>query len=450
MLGGPSSYGPGGWRGTAFERLLPLRSSAPEGGETAVVVLLDRSGSTGEAAGASGTAALPVLVRAVGALADVAPADVRLAVLPFASRPDAAPLAPGWVRGGDPAARAAVVRAAGALAAQGGTDLDAALAAAADLATSSGARRRRVLVVTDGDPDHALDATSFPRAREALARAERRGVRGRARRRARGRRPAHAHGRRRRRGGGRRRDRAARGAARRVPPRAGPRRAHARHVPRRRVRGGRGRRGARAARADRAAPARGVPRRAAARGRVRAGPAPAPVRGRARARRGPGRRARVGPRPRGRRGGRRRAPRARAVRRRVGGPRRPRARGRRGGGRLVVRTRAGLGALVARRGDPPREATLVEVEPGVYAGAPPAAADDEEPVEVSAAGFPSRPLALPARPPEEHRGAGTDDAALAAWAEAGGGRRLAPGERPRRAARASGGRSRPSSASPPS
>lgn len=169
VLGGPASYGPGGWRGSALERLLPLRSSAPEGGETALVICLDRSGSTGEVP-VGGLASLPVLVRATQALADAAPADVRIAVLPFADRPDAAPLAPGWLRGGDPLGREALRRAAAALTAGGGTDLDAAIAAAADLATRVAARRRRVLVVTDGDPDRALAASSFPRARAALAR----------------------------------------------------------------------------------------------------------------------------------------------------------------------------------------------------------------------------------------------------------------------------------------
>lgn len=169
VLGGPASYGPGGWRGSALERLLPLRSSAPLGGETALVICLDRSGSTGEAP-VGGLASLPVLVRATHALADAAPADVRIAVLPFADLPDAAPLAPGWVRGGDPTGREALRRATADLRAGGGTDLDAAIAAAADLVARVAARRRRVLVVTDGDPDRALEASSFPRARAALAR----------------------------------------------------------------------------------------------------------------------------------------------------------------------------------------------------------------------------------------------------------------------------------------
>lgn len=430
VLGGPTSFGPGGWRGTPFERLLPLRSSAPEGGETAVVVLLDRSGSTGEASGPSGTAALPVLVRAVGALADVAPADVRLAVLPFSARPDAAPLAPGWVRGGDPVARAAVVRAAGAVASQGGTDLDAALAAGAELATASGARRRRVLLVTDGDPDHALDATSFPRAREALARGAvelSAVVRGDARAAAALRTLAATAD-----------DVAVVDDATALPAAllAAFHRAQARDELTRdtfHVAAFEGAEGGAAlarlaptalhrleaspdARLLAAASAPGQPPRpfAAVRslgaGHVVAvawGPALEPDVEADAARRAlvPFVVAWAG-----------RADRGLAAEEH--------------GGRLVVRATPGLGALVARRGDPPREATLVEVEPGVYAGPPPPAADDDEPLEVEASGFPRRALALPARPPAEHRGAGTDDAALAAWAEAGNGRRLAPGERP--------------------
>lgn len=429
VLGGPASYGPGGWRGTSFERLLPLRTSAPEGGETAVVVLLDRSGSTGEVPAGAASAALPVLVRAVGALADVAPTDVRLAVVAFDERPSAAPLAPGWVRGGDAVARDAVVRSAAALSAQGGTDLDAALAAGAELAASSGAKRRRVLLVTDGDPDHALDATSFPRAREALARGSvevAAVVRGDTRAAAALRTLTAAPD-----------DVAVVEDVTALPAAllAAFHRAQARDELVRDafvVSAFAGAEGAdalvrttptalhrletsRDARLLAAASAPGQPPRpfAAVRpygaGQVVAvawGPAleddadaarralvPFVVAWAARADRG-------------------------LVADEVGG-------------RLVVRATPGLGALVASRGEPASESTLVEVEPGVYAGPPPAAfAGDDEPVLVEAPAFPRRPLALPARPPVEHRGAGTDEAALRAWAEAGNGRRLAPGERP--------------------
>jgi len=432
VLGGPDSYGPGGWRGTSLERLLPLRSSAPEGGETAVVIVLDRSGSTGEVAAGAASAALPVLVRAVGALADVAPADVRLAVIAFNERPAAAPLAPGWVRGGDPVARAAVVRAAGALAAQGGTDLDAAIAVAAELATSSGARRRRVLLVTDGDPDHPLDATSFPRARAALARGAvelAAVVRGDARAAAALRSLAardddvavvddatalpaallaafhRAQG----------RDELSRDAYA-VSPFDGAEGGDA--LARIEPTGLHRLETTPDARLLAAAAAPGQPPRPFAAVRAYgAGQVVALAWGPAlEAEADAARRALV--------------PfvttwAARADRGLVADE---------VGGRLVVRATAGLGALIASRGvggEGGVDATLVEREPGVYAGPAPAAFDgDDATVYVAAPGLPRRPLALPARPPQEHRGAGVDEAALRAWAEAGNGRRLAPGERP--------------------
>ena len=151
LLGGPSSWHGGGWSSTRLEEeLAPLRSPRPEGEGTAIVLALDRSGSTADRA-------LEHLVRAARqAAASLAPGEV-LAVLPFAARPAPDLVAPGWVSRDDAPGQDAQARALGALQAGGGTDLVAAIEGAADAVLARPARERRVLLLTDGDPDQTLD-----------------------------------------------------------------------------------------------------------------------------------------------------------------------------------------------------------------------------------------------------------------------------------------------------
>ena len=86
---------------------------------------------------------------------------------------------------------------------------------------------------------------------------------------------------------------------------------------------------------------------------------------------------------------------------------------------------AGEGTLRWRT--PDTEGVLVEHEPGVFSGALPAA--ETEAVWIEPVGRAALPVRLPARPAAEHRGVGIDDVALEALVTAGGGVRLAPGER---------------------
>jgi len=73
--------------------------------------------------------------------------------------------------------------------------------------------------------------------------------------------------------------------------------------------------------------------------------------------------------------------------------------------------------------------SLVEVAPGTFEGpAPPGGEERAALLAVAPGGGGARPLRLPARPPREHAGAGADLGALEAIAQAGGGRRLAGGQ----------------------
>lgn len=168
VLGGEDAYGPGGVAGTAYERLLALRPRHADGERVACVVALDRSGSTAEGSGAS-TRAIDDLRRAVRALVRGLPGGTLVRVLPFADAPDP-PIPPGDAWGADDGpARDSLLAALERVVPSGGTDLARAVTGAIDLATmATDVRRRRVFLLTDGDPDHPLAPTSFAAQRARL------------------------------------------------------------------------------------------------------------------------------------------------------------------------------------------------------------------------------------------------------------------------------------------
>lgn len=161
LLGGPTGYAPGGWGGTPLETSLsPLRvRGGPDGGAT-IVIALDVSGSTG------GEPLLALTRAAREALAGLQPGE-RLAVLPFRGTAQARPLDPGFVAAGDAVGRAELERALGAVVAGGPTDLASGIAAAIallELASPAAGTRgseRRLLLLTDGDPDESPDLAAL-------------------------------------------------------------------------------------------------------------------------------------------------------------------------------------------------------------------------------------------------------------------------------------------------
>lgn len=155
LLGGPEAYAAGGWAGQALERRLsPLRVPRGEGTGLALVIALDRSGST------RGATLAHLKDAARRALQGITPGE-RMGVLPFAKRPADALLRPGVIRPQDPAALDTVLDALDALEARGATDLPAAVRAAGERANAIEARERRVVLLTDGDPDHPPDIAAL-------------------------------------------------------------------------------------------------------------------------------------------------------------------------------------------------------------------------------------------------------------------------------------------------
>jgi len=168
LLGGPDAYAAGGWAGSPLEeRLAPLRVPREKGTGLALVLAIDHSGST------QGATLAAIQEAARRALQGLVPGE-RMAVLPFAGRPAAALLAPGVLAWGEDAPLRVALAKLDALKARGATDLPAAIRAAARFAAGIEARERRVLLLTDGDPDHPPDPAAL---RAAAADLSARGVR---------------------------------------------------------------------------------------------------------------------------------------------------------------------------------------------------------------------------------------------------------------------------------
>ncbi|MDJ0974293.1 MAG: vWA domain-containing protein [Planctomycetota bacterium] len=150
ILGGPHTYRPGGWTGKSIEeRISPLVVNRPEGDGLAMLLLLDRSGSTGDRELA--------YLKAAGrsAALRLVPGE-RMGILPFAGAPDASLLDPGFVPGADRPARTALLTALDRVKAGGRTDIPAAVASGIDRLLAADADQRWLVLLTDGDPDNSL------------------------------------------------------------------------------------------------------------------------------------------------------------------------------------------------------------------------------------------------------------------------------------------------------
>ncbi len=163
LLGGPEAYAGGGWAGTLFEqRLAPLRVPRREGTGLAIVLAVDRSGST------RGATLAHLKDAARRALQGLTPGE-RMAVLPFAGKPGANLLGPGVLRAGGGDEVRDALAALDELDARGDTDLPAAIREAARRVHGIEARERRVILLTDGDPDHPPDEAALASAAAFLA-----------------------------------------------------------------------------------------------------------------------------------------------------------------------------------------------------------------------------------------------------------------------------------------
>ncbi len=166
VLGGPSSFGPGGWQGTPLEACLPV-TCAPAGEGFLAIVLLDRSGTMAEPfAGPGGTPKVLAARSAAQRLVAALPADARVLFVPFTAE------LPPQVAEQDLATEDGRQRISQALArltqAGGGTALRPPLLLAAEAAGRAGRSKVLCLLVTDGrlegeNADDVLEAAAAVR-----------------------------------------------------------------------------------------------------------------------------------------------------------------------------------------------------------------------------------------------------------------------------------------------
>jgi Mg-chelatase subunit ChlD len=166
VLGGPSSFGAGGYRGSQLERMLPVEVAPPRlSAPLTMLFLLDTSGSMGRDAGQG-----PPLARARAAVATIAaglePGD-RIGVMGFdVTTRELLPLQPVPARG-TPVAWSPGGLAALPSGAAGGTRLGPALDAALARLESDDAAippaQRLLFVISDGQWESGIDAESLAR-----------------------------------------------------------------------------------------------------------------------------------------------------------------------------------------------------------------------------------------------------------------------------------------------
>lgn len=163
MVGGPASFGAGGWRGTPVEPLLPVKLELPEKmiiPEIAIVFVLDCSGSMRRPVSGSGRSQMEIANEAT--VTAVRTLDVRdlVGVVAFNREPEVVvPLGPNT----DPTATIARVR---SISPDGGTAIGPALGEAARMLAASEAKLKHIVLLSDG---RSMGEETLPDAATAIA-----------------------------------------------------------------------------------------------------------------------------------------------------------------------------------------------------------------------------------------------------------------------------------------
>ena len=145
VMTGVRSFGPGGWAGTRIEGLAPVDMRPPgrrDASGAALVLVLDKSGSMAEVE--NGARKIDIAIRAAAPLVDLFAASRTIGVLAFDTA--VVPL----VRLGDDEPAASMLERMRALTAGGGTAIAPAVAAARRWLEASRARRRHIVLLSDG------------------------------------------------------------------------------------------------------------------------------------------------------------------------------------------------------------------------------------------------------------------------------------------------------------
>lgn len=162
MVGGPDSFGPGGWKGTPIESVLPVKFDLPEQLVTpaaAVVIVLDMSGSMSRSVMGSSLSQMEIASEgAARAIKAMDPLDM-VGVVAFSDRTEVIlPLE----RNRDPSRAADRVR---SIMPDGGTTIGPALQIAGAQLAGANATEKHIILLTDG---RSTDADALPAIAENL------------------------------------------------------------------------------------------------------------------------------------------------------------------------------------------------------------------------------------------------------------------------------------------
>jgi uncharacterized protein (DUF58 family) len=161
MTGAARSFGPGGWGGSRLEAALPVDMHAPARGgvaDTALVLLLDKSGSMSDIE--NGARKIDVAIRAALPVVEMLSASQSVGVIAF----DTTPVA--LVSLGESTDLRRITDRMSALTVGGGTLIAPAVELAVDWLRRSGARRRHILLLSDGrSPEDDLGRVAAAAAR---------------------------------------------------------------------------------------------------------------------------------------------------------------------------------------------------------------------------------------------------------------------------------------------
>ncbi|MFG0284909.1 MAG: VWA domain-containing protein [Phycisphaerales bacterium JB039] len=157
MIGGPDSFGAGGWRGSDLEAILPVRLDLPSRlmqAQAAIVLVLDTSGSMGRPVLGSSRSQQEIANEAAAMAVATLDSTDLVGVIGFSNAPyTVAPLAPN----DDPEELQARIR---GIRPGGGTNLGPALEQAREALQGVDARVKHVIVLSDG---RSMNAEMLPR-----------------------------------------------------------------------------------------------------------------------------------------------------------------------------------------------------------------------------------------------------------------------------------------------
>lgn len=147
MVGGPDSFGAGGWHGTALEEILPVRLDLPEqmiSSSAAIVLVLDSSGSMGRAVLGGSRSQQQIANEGAALAVQTLDQSDKVGVIDFDDSTNVVvPLA----RNSDPQQTAERIR---GISPGGGTAMYPAMRTASEMLRSSDAKTRHMIVLSDG------------------------------------------------------------------------------------------------------------------------------------------------------------------------------------------------------------------------------------------------------------------------------------------------------------